>query len=131
SSEFIATFDEKALADFAKEIEIDGFRKGKAPLDMVKKHVGELRIFEEASQRAIQEIIPTILIEEKVDAITLPHVHLTKIAIGQPVEFRMHFFVMPTIELADYKMIAKGIEKEKVELKDEEVTGYIDQILNS
>lgn len=131
SSDFVASFDEKVLAEFVKEAEFEGFRKGKAPADMVKAKIGDLALFQEAAQRAIQESIPNILVGEKLDAITMPHVHLTKLAPGNPVEFMMHFFVMPEVELADYKALAKSIKKETTELKDEEVTGYIDQILNS
>lgn len=129
--EFIATFSEKALAEFVKEAEIEGFRKGHAPASIVKEKIGEFRLFEEATQRAIQELIPAIMLEEKIEAITMPHVHLTKIALDSPVEFKMHFYVMPQVELSDYKKIAQGIKKEGAELKDEEVTGYIEQILNA
>lgn len=131
SAEFIATFSEKALNEFVKEAEIEGFRKGNAPVSIVKERIGEFKIFEEATQRAIQEIIPTVLLEEKLDAITMPHVHLTKIALNAPVEFRMHFYTMPEVELADYKKIAQSITEEKSELKQEEVDGYIQQILSA
>jgi FKBP-type peptidyl-prolyl cis-trans isomerase (trigger factor) len=131
SSEFVASFSEKAIADFVKEVEIQGFRKGHAPVALVKERVGEFKIFEEATQRAIQEVIPTILLEEKLEAITMPHVHLTKIALDQPIEFKMHFFVMPEVELADYKKLAKDVKKEESKIKPEEVDGYIEQILDS
>lgn len=131
SAEFIDSYSEKALNEFVKEAEIEGFRKGKAPASAVKERVGEFKIFEEATQRAIQEIIPAILLEEKLDAITMPHVHLTKIALNSPVEFRMHFYIMPEVELADYKKIAQGIKKEVAKLKPEEVDGYIDQIISA
>jgi FKBP-type peptidyl-prolyl cis-trans isomerase (trigger factor) len=131
SAEYIATFLEKELAEFVYEAEIEGFRKGKAPVALVKERVGEFRLFEEATQRAIQELVPVIMLEEKVDAITMPHIHLTKIALNAPVEFKMHFYVMPQVELADYKKIASGIKKETVELKTEEVDGYIEQILSA
>lgn len=131
SPEYIANFSNKALAEFVKEAEIEGFRKGHAPESLVKERIGEFKLFEEATQRAIQELIPTIMLEEKIDAITMPHIHLTKIALNSPVEFKMHFYVMPEVELADYKKIAQGIKKEVVELKIEEVDGYIDQILTA
>lgn len=131
TSQYIDEFSEKALDQFVQEAEIEGFRKGKAPKNLVQEKVGEFAIFQEATQRAIQELIPSIIENEKFDVITMPHVHITKIATGSPVEFKMHFYVMPTIDLADYKKIAKGIKKEKNELKEEEVTGYIEQILNA
>lgn len=131
SPEFIASFSEKALAEFVKEAEIEGFRKGKAPVAVIKEKVGEFRIFEEATQRAIQELVPAIILEEKIEAITMPHIHLTKIALNSPVEFKMHFYVMPKVELADYKKISKSVKKEESELKTEEVDGYVEQILNA
>lgn len=130
-AEFISSFADKVLAEFVKEAEIEGFRKGHAPVAIVKEKVGEFRLFEEATQRAIQELVPAIMLEEKIDAISMPHIHLTKIALNSPVEFKMHFYVMPEVTLPDYKKIAQGIKKEVSELKDEEVTGYIDQILNA
>ncbi len=131
SAEFVSSFSEKALSEFVKEAEIEGFRKGKAPVAIVKERVGEFKLFEEATQRAIQEIIPVIMLQEKIEAITMPHVHLTKIALGSPIEFMMHFFIMPEVELADYKKIAMDTKKETVGLKDEEVEGYIQQIISA
>lgn len=131
TAEYIDSFAEKSLADFAKEVEIDGFRKGNAPANLVKERVGEFRIFEESVQRAVQQVIPVILAEEKLDAITMPHVHMKKLAPGQPAEFMMHFYTMPEIELPDYKKIAKEIKKDETELKPEEVDGYIEQVLSS
>lgn len=131
SSEYISTFAEKALTEFVKEAEIEGFRKGHAPASMIKEKVGEFRLFEEATQRAIQELVPVIMLEEKINAISMPRIHLTKITLNSPVEFKMHFYVMPEVTLPEYKKIAEGIKKEVAQLKDEEVSGYIDQILNS
>lgn len=129
--DFIDSFIEKTIADFTKEVEVDGFRKGHAPVSTVKERVGNFKIFEESAQRAIQAIIPIVLSEEKLDAITMPHVHLSKITPEQPVEFKMHFFVMPEVTLADYKKCAQAVKKEKAELKQEEIDGYIEQILQS
>jgi len=128
--DFVKSFSDKVIADFAKEIELPGFRKGHAPIKSVASHVGEFKIFEEASQRAIQETVPSILLEEKIDAITMPHIHLTKIGMDEPIEFKTHLYTMPKVELADYKKIAKAVKKEEPELKPEEVDGYINQILN-
>jgi FKBP-type peptidyl-prolyl cis-trans isomerase (trigger factor) len=131
SPEYISSFSSKALAEFVKEAEIEGFRKGHAPEALVKERIGEFKLFEEAASRAIQELVPTIVLEEKIEAISMPHIHLTKLALNSPVEFKMHFYVMPEVDLADYKKIAKAVKKEAVELKTEEVDGYIEQILTA
>src|SRR3989344_55675 len=63
----------KALDTISKEIEIPGFRKGKAPTEIVVKKVGEMRLLEEAAEMALQEEYPIILFNEKINAIGLPH----------------------------------------------------------
>jgi FKBP-type peptidyl-prolyl cis-trans isomerase (trigger factor) len=60
------------------------------------------------------------LIEEKIDAIGRPEIHITKIAKDNPLEFKIITTVVPEIKIADYKKISKE-EKNKVE-KIEEIT---------
>jgi FKBP-type peptidyl-prolyl cis-trans isomerase (trigger factor) len=58
------------------------------------------------AELAISKAYPEILISEKVDAIGRPEVHITKLAMGNPLEFTITTAVVPTFELPDYKAIA-------------------------
>src|SRR3989344_3366709 len=50
---------EEALGKFAENMEIEGFRKGKAPLDKVEAKVGKAEIYEQV----IRDLLPKLWVE--------------------------------------------------------------------
>lgn len=118
-----ATFDgykQKALESIGKVVKIDGFRPGHVPAAVVEKHVGDAGILDEMAQIAIMDAYPTILAENKIDAIGRPEIQITKIALGNDLEFTASTAVLPTVELADYKKIAKESNKSEAEVAVDE-----------
>jgi len=115
--------ENKALTHIGERLELQGFRKGKAPADVVKKSVGEMELLEEMAELAINEAYPKILEENKIDAIGRPQITITKIGKGSDLEFKIITAILPKLDLPDYKKIAKTeIAKEefKKEIKIEE-----------
>jgi trigger factor len=111
-------YEEKALEKIGERIELPGFRKGKAPANMIKESVPEVELLEEMAERAISEAYPKILEENKIDAIGRPQIQITKIAKGSDLEFKILTAVLPEIKLPDYKKIA-GEQNKKDENKKE------------
>ncbi|MEI7765036.1 MAG: trigger factor [bacterium] len=97
----------KALKKIGENIEIDGFRKGKVPENILLSNVPESRILEEMAEMALMDHYPKIIEEEKVDAIARPEISITKLARNNPLGFKIKTAVMPEMELPDYKKIAK------------------------
>lgn len=116
-----------ALEHFRKEITLDGFRKGHAPDDAILQKVGMIALLEEMAHRAIVELYPTLLLENKIDAIGRPSIAITKIAEGNPLGFTITTDVMPTVVVGDYKKIAQDVSKKKEtpEVSDQEVSDAI------
>jgi len=127
----------KALEILGQNVEIDGFRKGKAPENVLVSKIGEMRILEEMAELALSEHYPKILEEEKIDAIGRPEITITKIARNNPLNFKIKTAVIPEIQLADYKEVAKKIlskitEKEKeLNVTEEEIEQTIMDIRKS
>ena len=121
----------KAIKAYGKDMEIDGFRKGHVPDTEVVKKVGEMAILSEMAERAIAEAYPEACKHHKVDAIGYPQIAITKIAEGNPLGFTATVAVMPEITLADYKKVAKEVNKDKAstEVTEEEVEKQIKDIL--
>ncbi len=121
---------EGAIAKLSEHIELDGFRKGKAPKDMVVKKLGDHIILEEMAQITLGKVYPQIITEQKIDAIGYPQIQITKLANGNPLGFTIQTAVIPEIKLPDYKTLSKKIleTEEKAEVKDEEYEGFIKQI---
>lgn len=126
SAEVFEHYRERAVSRIGAEIEVDGFRKGKAPLHVIEKKVGDESILREMAEMAIAEHYPAMLETHKLDAIGQPLVSLTKLAKGNPLGFSIRTVVMPEIVLPDYKVIAKEIKKEaETPVTDEEVSASI------
>lgn len=118
-----------ALKKIGENFEIKGFRKGRVPEDVLKKHVSEMTILEEMAEMAVGEYYPKILAEEKIDAIGRPEITLTKIARGNPLGFQIKIAVLPTIKLGNYKKIAKKVLSEKK--NDEELIITNEELKNT
>ncbi len=121
----------KAIEYIAAQIEIPGFRKGKAPIDMVEKNVTPDAILQEMAEYAIAEIYPAIMKENKIDAIGQPQVMITKLAAGNPLGFKITTAVIPEVTLPDYKKIAKEENKNKSAVEpvtDEEMEKAIERV---
>ncbi|MFP4539816.1 MAG: trigger factor [Candidatus Paceibacterota bacterium] len=112
----------ESLKEAQKDAELDGFRKGKAPLEMVEKQVGQGFLMQKAAEKILQEEYPRILSYEKIEPIGQPQVTITKIAPGSDLGFKIKTATMPEVELGDYKEIAKRALKENPLSEDPEVT---------
>ena len=122
---------EKAIKNLGSEIQMDGFRKGHIPEDVLIKQIGELPLLNEMANLALSDIYPTIIIQNKVKAIGQPQISITKIAPGNPVDFKITVATMPEFKLPNYKKIAQKINKEKeelIEITEKEVEDTIAQI---
>lgn len=128
-----STFDgyrEKALESIGKVIKIDGFRPGHVPANVVEKQAGEAAILDEMAQLAITNAYATILTENTLDAIGRPEIAITKIAMGNDLEFTITTAVMPTLDLGDYKKVARenGKTAETPEVSEEEVAAALVEV---
>lgn len=125
----VNSFRVDAVKEISSEIEIDGFRKGSAPEKIVVQKVGEMMVLEKSSYRAIYNVIPLILAQENINALTFPNITVTKIAANNPLEFKINVISMPEVKIPDYKKIAKSVEKENnTDVTDKEIDEYIDYI---
>ncbi len=129
-ADIFSAYKEKALKHVAEHIEVPGFRKGKAPANIIEKEVKPMALLEEMADMVINEHLPKILTDEKVDAIGRPMIAVTKIAEGNDFEFTVTLAVIPDMKLPDYKKIAKEENAKEAEVKvtDEELDGAIKEL---
>src|SRR3989344_3290553 len=97
----------RAVVLLSEEIEIEGFRKGKAPYEMVKQRIGEAAIYERAADIAVRkvwsEVFDRMLTLGELSAenplIGRPEVSVTKLAPGNDLEFKVKSAVLPSVKL--------------------------------
>ncbi len=121
----------KAVSALSKEVEIDGFRKGHVPEQILLSKIGEMPLITEMAERALSAVYPKLVAEHKLDVIGYPQIGITKIAKDNPLGFTITVAVVPEITLPDYFAIAKKVNADKAskEVTEEEVTTQINDIL--
>jgi FKBP-type peptidyl-prolyl cis-trans isomerase (trigger factor) len=97
----------QAIKNLNESVTIDGFRKGMVPENILISKVGEKVVLEEIAELALSRAYVEILIDNKIDAIGKPEIQVTKLAPGNPLEFKAVTAVVPLIQLPDYKKLAK------------------------
>lgn len=130
TADVFESFRKKAVVHLAGQVEIPGFRKGKASEEILTQKLGEMAILEEMAEFAIREAYPKIITENKIDPIGRPEVSITKIAKGNPLSFKLKTSVFPEVKLADYKSIAKKelSKDEAVVVEEKEIEDTIKEI---
>jgi len=113
----------KAGEKISESIEVKGFRKGKAPLDVVASQVGETRVLSEAVELSINQYYYQAIMQEEVAPVGPPKVTVDEVGMGKPLKFTAEVAVMPEISLSDYKQIK--VKPEAVEVKDEQIDNVL------
>ena len=117
-----AKFDEgmkKVYTKTAKYFNIPGFRRGKAPMNIIEKQYGSEIFYEDT----FNEIVPSIYDEElkanNIEAVSKPNIDITQIGKGQDLIFTAVVQIKPEVKLGNYK----GIElaKKEYNVSDEDI----------
>lgn len=121
---------EKIAKQLSKDAKVPGFRKGKVPMDAVKKQYGE-RLVQDAEAQALRDLLDLGLKEMGIAADTL---------IGEPqitkfektdsgIEVEVSIATRPVIELGDYAALIPDFTKPVV--SDEAITARIEELANA
>lgn len=128
-AEELKAAEQVALTKLAKEVKIEGFRKGKAPLEMVAAQVDPNLLSQETLENALSKSVAEAFLKEKVQAINRPEVDVKKFIPGTELEFTATTEIMPKVELGDYKKL--GVKKEAAKVSKKEVKETTDRILKN
>jgi len=120
SDEFDKFFDE-AVLEMAENLEIQGFRKGKAPRNIVIEKIGMDKIMLEGAEHAISHFYQKIVKENNLEPISKPEIEIKKLAKGNPLVFKAKTSVLPEIQLPNYKSIASKTKRKKVNVEEKEI----------
>ena len=101
----------KVYAKTAKYFNIPGFRKGKAPMQLVERQYGSAIFYEDAFNELVPEIYDEAIRENKVEAVSKPEIDIVQMEKGKELIFTAVVETKPEVGLGKYK----GIEIKKIE----------------
>lgn len=104
---------DKAFNKLAAKVEIKGFRKGKAPANLVKERVNHGQVLSDAVDALLPELYTAIIEEDKIRPYAQPKVDVTKIS-DDELEVKFVIVTAPTVELGKYKGLKIGKAEAKV-----------------
>ena len=116
---------EKSLAKLAKEVRVEGFRKGKVPTEIAEKFIPENDLNAEVADAAVRTTVIQAFQKEEKSPLVLPSVNVTKYVPGEMLEYTATADIIPEIKLGDYKKLDVKMESVKVAEKD------IKEVLNN
>ena len=108
------------------KMNIPGFRKGKAPRQIIEKMYGVGIFYEDAVNEMIPDAYEAAYNESGLDIVSQPSIDVVQIEKGKDFIFTAEVAVKPEVELGQYK----GIEVEKIDVTvtDEEVMKELDKV---
>ena len=103
----------------AKYFNIPGFRKGKAPIQIVEKYYGKEIFYEDAFNDSANEALEEAVKENNLEIVSRPEVEIKQMEKGKDLIFTATMQTKPEAELGKYK----GVEIKKIEYKvtDEDI----------
>lgn len=106
------------LAELGKTVEIDGFRKGKAPVSILRTKY-EQNVMGEALEKSAQESITKVVDENKLRPADQPQISIESFEKGSDLVFTISMSLLPEIKLMDMSKIK--VEKTEVTIDEKEV----------
>jgi trigger factor len=108
-----------------RNAELKGFRKGKAPIEVVKKaYAGNAE--GQIIREIVEEAFSSAIREHSLTPVSNPQVNVETLAENTPFKFQLTFENQPPVELKDYTGFKT--EKPKFEASDEDLTKALDGI---
>ncbi len=116
---------ERVAKEFARIANVPGFRKGKAPISLIRRKFAD-DIKGEVLQSLVPERVEKAVTEQKLTPVSQPQVEKLDFNEGQPLKFRAVFEVLPEFELGNYK----GLEFEMpaLDITEEDVTKTLEDM---
>jgi len=118
----VKEFYEKEVEKAIENTEIQGFRKGTAPKEMVIEKVGNSKLYGDAVNNLLQNFYPQALKENKLLPVSNPKVEIKEFDVEKDLEFTAEFAIRPDVKIGDYRKALKNYYEEKDEkLKKEKL----------
>ena len=117
---------DKALEKLAKEIHVEGFRKGKVPVDVAKKFIPENDLNAETVDIAVRSTVVEAFAKNEKSPLVLPSISVTKYVPDETAEYTATADIVPEIKLGDHRNLGVKKPEAKVTAKSvDEVLGNI------
>ena len=119
---------DKAYRKLVQQVNVPGFRRGKAPRSILERQVGKDYIYTEGLDELITEVYRNAVKEHELNPIAQPKVDAPVFEMNQPYHFSLTIPVVTPPVLGDYKSL--HFDRPEAEVTSEEVEKELESLRN-
>src|SRR5216684_4381197 len=119
---------DKAYRKLVQQVEVPGFRRGKAPRSLLERRLGKEYIYQEGLDELMTEAYRSTLKEHEITPLAQPELDAPVFEIGQPYHFSLKVPILTPVELGDYHSL--HFEREEPTVTSEEVEKELESLRN-
>jgi trigger factor len=125
SAEEFESAMQKAYLKNKDKVNVQGFRKGKAPRAIIEKMYGASIFYEDAANELIPEAYEKAALESGLEIVSRPDIDVVQVEKGKTFIFTAEVALKPEVTLGSYKGIE--VEKKEAVVTDDEIMAQIDK----
>ena len=119
---------DKAYRKLVQKVDVQGFRRGKAPRSLLERRLGKEYIYQEGLDELIAEAYRNALKEHDLTPITQPKLDAPLFELGQSYHVSMSVPIITPVELGDYSSF--HFDREGADVTSEEVEQELETLRN-
>jgi trigger factor len=117
---------EKAYRKLVQKVDVQGFRRGKAPRSLLERRLGKEYIYQEGLDDLMTETYRNALKEHDITPLAQPELDAPVFEMGQPYHFSLKVPILTPVELGDYRSL--HFEREEAIVTSEEVEQELESL---
>lgn len=115
----------RVVEEYRRRLVLPGFRKGKVPVEMAKRHLGD-DVEEEVLRRLLPEAIDQALRDHDLKPLGDPRVSNLMFKSGEPLAFTATVEVMPEVKVEGYEGLT--LTREQQEVTEDDLQKVLDRL---
>ena len=115
-----------AVKRIASQVNVPGFRKGKAPRNVIEMNYGKEAVLNEAYDFLVNQNYTAALQENKIVPVSQPEIEQVQFEEGKDLIFKATVTKRPDVKLGDYKGL--DAKKEEAKVTDEQIQDQLKNI---
>lgn len=109
---------ETSFDHLQKELQVEGFRKGKAPKNIAEKHLSRQKVYQQIIHQLLPKVYEELIKKENLTPIVNPKIDLLKAKENEDWEIKFLIAEKPTVDIKNYK---EAVKKAKAEAKKNDI----------
>ena len=113
----LKTYIDRTESELGKDFQLDGFRKGKVPKDLLKKSLDAKQVLESALDLAMKDSLAITIEKEKLDVLNVSKLEV-KENTSEKLVYKVILTLFPEIKVQDFSKLKVARHDVQVEQKD-------------